>query len=167
MNDRSSGAAHRRRAGPPRLVVVVVLGLCLVALGCGKDRKAAPTPGSIADGATASLPDPMLQTPSPAGAEVTVASSTLDVGSPTTFSGTACPPGNRGNLAILPASGPQTEDHLVYVGGADVDGDGHWSFTAEVPHLDDGAAWAVANCADVNTGTIIYTYPRVPLTIRG
>lgn len=145
---------------------MLVVVLCLVAFGCGKERKAAPTQGSTADGSSASLPDPMLPTDSPDGAEVTVAS-TLAVGAEATFSGTGCPAGDRGNLAILPGGGPQTEDHLVYVGGADVEADGHWSFTATVPDVAEGEASAVANCLDVDTGRIIFSYPRVSVTISG
>lgn len=152
-------------------LVSLAVAVGLVAVGCTSNGShapsAAPTPMTAPAGSSATLPDPMVQTASPPGAQLTLASTTLVVGETMEFAGTACPAGDRGNLGILP-------DRIVtrsngqpdYIDSAVAGDDGRWSFSATVPATVVGSAWTIANCEDTNTGTIVFTYPRVPISVK-
>jgi len=153
-----------------RLVpLAVAIGLAVV--GCssnaGHAPSAAPAPETAPAGSSATLPDPMVQTASPPGAQLTLASTTLVVGETTEFAGTACPPGDRGNLGILPdRTVTRSNGQPDYIASGVAGEDGRWSFAAPVPDSVVGSAWTIANCEDTNTGTIVFTYPRVPVTVK-
>src|SRR4051794_13000416 len=112
MTERDDETSRRRDRGAAwPLAVLGVLAMLvvggLVGAGCSKDEKAGPTQGSVANGSATTVADALEEFPAPAGAEVALASTTLDVGEAATFRGSECPAGQRGNLAILPGDGPQ------------------------------------------------------------
>jgi len=148
------------------LAVAGVVGLAGV--GCSSNANHGPVaaPATVA-GTSATSPDPQVPTPSPSDAQLTLASTTLVVGETTEFAGTACPPGDRGNLGILPdRTVTRSNGQPDYIASGVAGDDGRWSFSAPVPDSVVGSAWTIANCEDTNTGTIVFTYPRVPVTVK-
>jgi hypothetical protein len=155
-------SALPRPPAPGRLglaAATAVMAVALVVSGCSSGDDAASAP-DVTTAPVASA-DPIGQAPAAPEAQLTLASTTLTVGQTTTFGGTACPPGGRGQVWIVfdPAASPPSAPPL---GGGIAGDDARWSFVTTVPDLMDGSAWTVATCTDA-AGSLLFSYPRVAL----